>query len=423
MSRFRILAVALLLPISNLQLCAQQRSVKLEATLRGHTKSIQQIKFSHSGELIAAGSNDGTVRVWRTGTGESLKTIASDQSADVSHLEWSTDDRWLALEHEGKKSSELEVWEIPSGQLPIISQRLEDIYALEWSPNGHIFFTLERNLKLNIWDVDSKQLTHTFSPALSANKVFTVSFIADGQRILTASEDGAVQLWDVATGKLVNTYPANTTIHGWNFQAPHSSAFVPDHRFLISGDVNIHESNTGRLLTSIAGGSSPLSFSPDGKTVLIVSYDAPEKLRHRQSYLSMRNIDDGAELLTFQVPEGIWRTYWSPDGKTMAIMGLEFSPRLIDTTTGRENGRLPYGNCWPWTPFGSDGCEHLKFSADGKTLLREKEPIKLWDTKTVSLVQVLKAAHLPAVFSPTDGQLLATRSEDKKSVLLWRLEH
>ena len=71
---------------------------------------------------------------------------------------------------------------------------------------------------------------------------------------------------------------------------------------------------------------------------------------------------------------------------------------------------------------GSDGCEPIKFSADGAVLLKEIEPIKLWDTKTVSIIAVLKSAHLPAVFSPTNSQLLATRSEDKKSVLLWRLK-
>jgi WD40 repeat protein len=133
-------------------------------------------------------------------------------------------------------------------------------------------------------------------------------------------------------------------------------------------------------------------------------------------------MDHAEELIPFQIPEGIHDIVWSPDGKTLAIIGLEFHPRVIDAMTGREYGRLPYGNCWPWTMCGSDGCEPIKFSADGELLLKAKQPIKVWDTKTVSLIAVLKGARLPAVFSPTDGQLLATRSEDKKSVLLWRLK-
>ena len=417
MSRLRILAVALLLPMTNLQLFAQQTAgspVKLVATLRGHTRSIQQIKFSHSGEIIATGSNEGTIRLWRTGTGESLGTITGDQNLAVSNMSWSSDDRWLAIEYQGKKVSELAVWDVSSGPTPIIRERVEDIYLFEWSPNGHTFLTVEQNQKISIWDFDSKPLTHTLSSAFASDKPFTVYFVADGQRILMKSGDGPFQLWDVATGKLVNTYPGNAYISGW-----YPSRY---NRFLISSDVNIYETGTGRLLTSTSGGSKAISFSPDGKTVLTVSYDDPEKWRHRQSYLSIQKTVGGEELSAFRVPEGISRIFWSPDGKTMAIMALEFNTRLIDVATGRENGRLPYGICWPWTPFGSDGCEDIKFSADGKMLLKEKEPIKLWDAKTVSLIQVLQAAHLPAVFSPTDGQLLATRSKDKKSVLLWRLE-
>jgi len=420
MNRSGILAVALLLSITH-QLVAQQTlgsSAEVVATLRGHTRSILQIEFSHSGEIVASSSGDGTVRLWTTITGESLLTIAGDRDSEISNMNWSSDDRSLAITYRSKESWRLGVWEVPTGQ-PIFSQRFQDISLLECSPDGRTFLTLDHELGLQIWDVNSKQLTHTLTPALTTTEPFTVSFVANGQRILTASVGKAIQLWDVATGKLIHTYPANT------YSSRHPSKDVPlgslDKRFLLSGDMNIYETDSGRLITSITQGKTPISFSPDGKTVLTVSYDTAEKSGHRQSYLSTRKVDDGEALTAFEVPEGIDDIFWSPDGKTIAIIGLEFHPRVIDAVTGREYGRLPYGNCWPWTMYGSDGCEPIKFSADGAMLLKEKEPIKLWDTKTVTMINVLKAAHLPAVFSPTNGQLLATRSEDKKSVLLWRL--
>ena len=422
MNRSKILAVALLLAITSSQLSAQQTlvsSAEVVATFRGHTKNISQIEFSHSGEIVASSSRDGTVRLWTTVTGESLATIAGDQNSEISSVSWSSDDRRLAITYRSKKFWKLTVWDV-LGQRPIINQQFQDISLLEFSPDGRTFLVLDQRLKLQIWDVDSKQLTHTLTPALTSTEPFTVSFVAEGQRILTASEGKATQLWDVATGKLIDTYPANT----YDPYSPrHDVPLVSlDKRFLVSGDVNIYETSTGRLRTLITGGSSPISFSPDGQSVLTISYDVNEKRRHRQSYLSRRKIDGGQELTAFQVPEGIFKIFWSPDAKTMAIMGLEFHPRVIDAVTGREYGRLPYRNCWPWTMCGSDGCEPIKFSADGAVLLKEKEPIKLWDTKTISLIAVLKAAHSPAVFSPTNSQLLATRSEDKKSVLLWRFK-
>ena len=422
MSHSRILATALLLLSITHQLVAQQTlgsSAEVVAMLHGHTKSILQIEFSHSGEIVASSSRDGTVRLWTTVTGQSLITIAGDKNTEISNMNWSSDDRRLAITYRSKKFWKLAVWDVTTGQ-SIISQRFQDICLLECSPDGRTVLTLDDELKLQIWDVNSTQLTHTLTPALTATDPFTVSFVANGQRILTAAAGKAIQLWDVSTGKLIDTYPANT--YGLPYPRNDVPLVSPDKRFLLSGDANIYETDTGRLITSLTEEKSPASFSPDGKTVLTVSYDAVGKSRHRQSYLSNQKIDDGDEFTAFQVPEGIHRIFWSPDGKTMAIMGLDFSPRVIDAVTGREYGRLPYGNCWPWTMCGSDGCEPIKFSADGSVLLRQKEPIKLWNTKTVSLISVLKAAHLPAVFSPTDGQVLATRSEDKKSVLLWRLK-
>jgi hypothetical protein len=146
----------------------------------------------------------------------------------------------------------------------------------------------------------------------------------------------------------------------------------------------------------------------------------PVKKKYR-SYLTLRKIEDGEELLTFQLPVGVHTVYWAPDGKTFAVTGYEFSPRLIDAANGREVSKLPFDNCWPWTMCGSDGCEPLKFNADGAMLLQAKQPIKLWDPKTVTLIAEVKGARLPAVFSPTDSHLLATRSRDKKNVLLWRV--
>ena len=421
MNRSKILAVALLLSITS-SLSAQQTlvsSAEVVATLRGHTKNILQIEFSHSGEFVASSSRDGTVRLWTTATGESLATIAGDRDSDLTHVSWSSDDRRLAITYRRKKIWRLTVWDVP-GQRPIIDQQFQGISLLEFSPDGRTFLMLDQQLKLHIWDVDSKQLTHTLTPGLTSTEPFTVSFVADGQRILTASEGKATQLWDVGTGKLIDTYPANT--NDPYYPRENVPLVSLDKDFLISGDVNIYGTDRGRLLTSITGESIPISFSPDGKSVLTVSYDPAEKSRHRQSYLSSRKIDDGKELMAFQVPEGIHKIFWSPDGKAMAIMGLEFHPRVIDAVTGREYGRLPYDNCWPYTMCGSDGCEPIRFSADGAVLLKEKEPIKLWDTKTISLIAVLKAARSPAVFSPTNSQLLATRSEDKKSVLLWRFK-
>jgi WD40 repeat protein len=385
----RTLAIALLLSLTSGPLSAQkpaESSVELIATLSGHTKNIEAIEFSHDGERVATSSNDKTVRVWRVATSECLATIVGDGAAPYK-LNWSLDDRRLAITYTAKRqkwSWDVVVWEVPSGLPPIVGHRFQDAYFQDWSPDNRLFLALDHKEKPNIWDAVSGQLTQTLNPQPSTN---IASFVADGQRIVTASSTEPVQLWDVATGKLVHTYSVSVPEIEGNHPLVNQPWLSPDKRLLLSANVK---------------------------------YDPQRKRSH--THLTMLKVESGEELLTFELPKDVHYIFWAPDGKTLAVNSYDSKPRLIDATTGREIGRLPLDNCWPWTMCGSDGCERLTFNADGTVLLKEKEALKLWDTKTVSLIAQLKDAHLPAVFSPTDSRLLATRSGNKKSVLLWRLK-
>lgn len=385
LSYSRILTIALLLSLTSVQLLAQNAAgmgAELITTLSGHTKSIEIIEFSRSGDVVVTSSKDRTVRLWNVVSGECLATIAGD-GAEVAKLNWSDDGRRLAITYRREKVWEVIVWETPANRPPSVGQRFPGADFLEWSPDNRSFVALDREARLNILDAVSGQLTQTLIPKPSTH---TVNFVAEGQKIFMDSVPGPMQLWDVATGKPVHAFPTDACLYAGNFPNMLSPVLSPDKQVLVSG---------------------------------IVKYDPVKK--SSQTYLTLRKIEDGEELVTFEMPDSVQQVYWTPNGKALAIVGLEFGPRLIDAATGREIARLPYDNCWPWTMLGSDGCEPLRFSADGAVVLKAKEPIRLWATTTVTLIAELKDAHLPAVFSPTDNRVLATRSKNKKSLLLWRL--
>jgi WD40 repeat protein len=43
--------------------------------LEGHTDWVRAVAFSRDGQLLASGSNDGTIRLWNPATGEQLQTF------------------------------------------------------------------------------------------------------------------------------------------------------------------------------------------------------------------------------------------------------------------------------------------------------------------------------------------------------------
>jgi WD40 repeat protein len=98
--------------------------------------------------------------------------------------------------------------------------------------------------------------------------VTTAEFASDGRRLLTASFDGTVSLWDVKSRELIHTF---TTGSG----APVITAFFGpgDERFIASADDNVAtvwDVRTGQTVLSLTDHVGPVccgSYSPDGRLI------------------------------------------------------------------------------------------------------------------------------------------------------------
>ena len=110
------------------------------------------------------------------------------------------------------------------------------------------------------------------------SRISAVAISPDGHRALTASDDGTVRIWDLHTGNLVSTFIQ--PLYGQpkaNYRPMISSAaFSPDgKRILVTswdGALTIWDAQKEVLLTtSLTGEPTPLkgAFSPDGRKILV----------------------------------------------------------------------------------------------------------------------------------------------------------
>jgi WD40 repeat protein len=229
--------------------------------------------------------------------------------------------------------------------------------------------------------------------------VADIAFSPDGKRLATTGFQEPSRLYDTATWKLRAKLPGNP-------EGTRGIAFSPDCKTLalteFSGLVRLWDPATGKELGITLQLGVPhlgrIAFWPDGKTLAgagegkVVLFDlATKKVR--------------ATLGDYKGP--VWTMACSPDGKALLTAGLGLDERALlwDAASGKQLHRLDLTKRMVWAWAGA-------FSPDCKTvaLVGESPDVHLYDVATGREQAVLKSARTAyhcVTFSP-DGRTLVT---------------
>jgi WD40 repeat protein len=416
-------------------------SVKLIATLSGHSKNIIDFAFSPDGETVATGSEEGTARLWNTRTGELRATLNCAHKYEWMRIVWRPDGGAIVIDGRGGDVRP-QIWDAATGKLKA-ELTTRDSSSIIWSPDGRTLLTtrvFDRVVKL--WDAETgiqratlehdapcpkqsfwKSIIREQPCNLFAN--VTADFGAGGHSVITSSDEGPAKLWDAATGQLKTIIP----LRGEEFfEKTYQSDVVlsPDRRLVaryIHNDVALIDTTNGEVKRTLGQIGLPMAFSPDSKMLLTTVRKPTSSTLGNWDEFKLYDAATGQLRVTFErVPLiNIRRDlYWSRDGHTILVGSG--GAVLLDGRTGKVKGSLPFGSCTPEIFFGDDGCQPFVLSADGRIAVKVKNPLRLWDADNGTLLTILDNARAPALFSPTNPRLLITRSKDKKTALLWEIQ-
>ncbi len=357
----------------------------LSTLITGHTKSVKAVAFSNDGSTLASVAFNGVTTFW------DLNTFRKSNSQVAGHRDWFTT---LAFSPDGTKLAGvgaegnvifgfasswrpdplIRLTEASTGnEIMTLTDRMNPS-NLTFSPDGKtVVFSnlgkirlwntetgisldislLDQNEEHKVPDHDHGNGAVAIRPGMRAHQMPTISALAfapDGTRIVSATMEGQIQMWDAEMGieltSLVEQEPDGAEYEvkdgGMTVTTSYKDpifvlAFSPNGRRLAAGSHqqirlwNMETGNWGKGISSINSreegravfhGSQALVFSPDN--MILVNGD-------RHGKLQLWDIITGNELITLNGHTAEVETLcFSPDGKTLVSAAQDGTILLWD---------------------------------------------------------------------------------------------
>lgn len=170
---------------------------RLRHTLTGHSGKVLSAKFLLDNARIVSGSHDRTLKLWDLRSKVCIKTVFAGSSCnDIVCTE-----QCVMSGHFDKK---IRFWDIRSESIVRELELLGRVTALDLNPERTELLTCSRDDLLKIIDLRVNAVRQTFSaPGFKCGSDWTrVVFSPDGSYVVAGSAEGALYVWNVASGKV-----------------------------------------------------------------------------------------------------------------------------------------------------------------------------------------------------------------------------
>jgi WD40 repeat protein len=395
----------------------------------GHEGPITAAEFTPDDARVITTGTDRTARIWDIATGK-LGPVLAGHRDEVLALAVSADGARIAT---GDVTGETLLWAADGRLIQRIGGPRGVVIRLAFSPNsdrlliidsaqtarivasrdGRLLHTLrmrESDLAGGAWSADSAQVAVTsttgrttlFSSASgqarrtltdSQGATFGVFLNPDGSKVFSLAEDGAVVVWDAATGAIVATPQATDSLFNALLSRDGQMLATGGGRgevalwaapyFLEAGKLNGHEG-------AVAG----LAFSPDGAWLATASSDRTIRI--------WRVANPALLLQAAPHRDGISALALNGAGTRALVAAADRTASLVDLASGQTLRRfVGHRREIVSAVFNADESRVLTAAGDGTA--------RLWDAASGAELLTLDIGHRSvtrAAFSPDGAQII-----------------
>ncbi|WP_088892458.1 AAA-like domain-containing protein [Leptolyngbya ohadii] len=373
-----------------------------------HKGAIRSIQFSQDGKTLISAGEDYRIRLWRIRPNQDRKLagvssrlqafdivpmkILQGHTSVVSDLSIGSDRQRLIS---GSWDKTVRLWTLSGSPIDAMWGR-SLLWTGQYSPNGQQFAAAGGEYpksSIFLWD-DQGNLKDELKG--HRNTVFSLSFSSNNQKLVSASADSTVRLWNLSDGSSqILCLERQNCPEPNKGQAYLAARFSPNGQIIAAGDINgwvrlwngdgsfrseIHAHPSGRVWG--------IAFSPDNRVLATASTDGTVKL---WAIEGKKVKPDPLATLPQQAP-----------AQVVEVLSVVFSPDGELLATGSEDGSV---RVWQWKdqqdqPIATltghrQSIWRVQFSPNGQLLasVSEDGTIKLWNVDRASLEKLSQRSN------------------------------
>ena len=177
------------------------RNKSADVVLPGHKSWVNCVAFNRDGNLLASGSSDATVRLWKIAPAMSTialreQTILEGGAGEVRCVAFSPDGKILAA---GNRYGTVRVWDVGScKEVKTLAGHASDVWAITFSPDGKTLAAADTDWKkpskIKLWDTTTWKERGSLS---CPGEILCLAYSPKGDWLAAGSWDKTVRLFSL----------------------------------------------------------------------------------------------------------------------------------------------------------------------------------------------------------------------------------
>ncbi len=388
---------------------------QLVSTCYGHTNTIRNMVWSPDGRFLASTCFDGTVRIWKAMTGQSLAVASRPGATAYYTVAWSSDGTRLVVDSLGEyRGSIIDILDANTGSTiaSLESRGIVVEHQVRWFPNGTRVAFIDHDQMVQIIEAATGRILASYQlPS------YTAVYSPDCTYLATVVEE-IMEIREVATGHVITSYKVSDTAE--HIQWSSNSRYLA---FALKEAIQVREALTGHLVASYTGHKDQvksIAWHPFDTRIASSSDDKPIQVWEAMKGHKLTNYNKKSSKSVY--------LEWAPDGTQLISSSLLATIQVVNRATGQastiyhsHDDRLA---AVVWSPDGtkiasgsSEGTVQVLHARTGDRITMYKHNYRVntiasWSPDSKQIVSRCWNDHEVKVWHAETGHHLATYTSD-----------